>query len=249
MDFYGTYGGLLLLAGMYGGLLLRAGMYSGILLLAGMYGASRRNVILNYPTEYLVSISGYIGSYLNTHRVVTSITLQSNIRKYGPYGKEEGTRFTNPSTSSKIVGFFGRQGDVVDSIGVYIMPIPIQTIIPSVGPFGTTGGQKWDDETYNTIREISIHSGLLIDSIQVVYNDTKGQPVLGEKHVWGNYGQVDKMVVIRLLGFQSNKGIYGPFGVEDGEKFEFPPDTCGKIIGFHGRSDKYLTAIGAYYDK
>ncbi|XP_059630129.1 jacalin-related lectin 3-like [Cornus florida] len=226
-------------------------------------------VKLNYPTEYLVSISGYTGSYLNTH-VVKSITLQSNIRQYGPYGEEEGTHFSNPSTSGKIVGFFGRQGDVVNSIGVYIKPIPIQTTIPSVGPFGNATGQKWDDGTYNTIRGISIQSGWLIDSIQVIYNDIEGNAVSGKKHgsdsgqqntvkldypgefllsVWGYYGQVNKMVVIRSLGFQSNKKTYGPFGMEDGEKFEFRSDTSGKIIGFHGRSDKYLTAIGAYYDK
>ncbi|XP_059630106.1 jacalin-related lectin 19-like [Cornus florida] len=180
------------------------------------------SVKLNYPTEYLVSISGYTGSYLNTH-VVKSFTLQSNTRQYGPYGEEEGTPFTNPSTSDKIVGFFG-------------------------------SGQKWDDGTYNTIREISIQSGWLIDSIQVIYNDIEGKVKLDYPSefllsVWGYCGQVNKMVVIRSLRFQSNKRIYGPFGMEDGEKFEFRSDTSGKIIGFHGRSDKYLTTIGAYHDK
>ncbi|XP_059638050.1 jacalin-related lectin 3-like [Cornus florida] len=157
-------------------------------------------------------------------------------------------------------------GDCVDSIGVYVKPLP--TVI-TVGPFGTTGGQQWDDGTYTTVRELIIHCGALIDCIQVVY-DKEGNRVLGEKHgtiggqenkvtldadefllsFWGYYGQVGNMVVIRSLEFQSNKKTIGPFGVADGEKFQFPSSTnCAKIIGFHGRSDKYLTAIGAYLNK
>ncbi|XP_059630122.1 jacalin-related lectin 19-like [Cornus florida] len=164
----------------------------------------QNTVKLNYPSEYLVSISGHIEN--NTDRVVKSLTLQSNIRQYGPYGKEEGTPFMNPITSGKIVGFFGRQGKPV-----------------SGKKHGSDGGQQ------NTVK-LDYPDEFLLS-------------------VWGYHGQVDKMVVIRSLGFQSNKRTYGPFGVEDGENFEFRSNASGKIIGFHGRSDKYLTAIGAYLDK
>ncbi|XP_059669139.1 jacalin-related lectin 3-like [Cornus florida] len=223
------------------------------------------SVKLNYPTEYLISISGYCGYFLNTFLVVKSITLQSNIRQYGPYGKEEGSRFITPLTAGKIVGFFGRVGERMDSIGVHIKPF--QITIPSVGPFGTTSGQQWEDKIYSTIREIIIHSGWLIDSFQVVY-DIEGKPLLGEKRgsdggqetrvtldsdeyllsISGYYGDVANKIVIRSLGFQSNKRTIGPFGMDEGEKFE-SISTGGKIIGFYGRSDKYLTSIGAYLDK
>ncbi|XP_059654749.1 jacalin-related lectin 3-like [Cornus florida] len=219
-------------------------------------------VKLDHPTEYLISMSGY---HSTKSRVVNSLTFQSNKKQYGPYGKEGGTRFESRLAEGKIVGFFGRKGDVLDSIGVYITPF--KTTVPSVGPFGTSGGQQWDDGTYSTVRELIIHSGWVIDSIQFVY-DNVGKPVSGTKHgsdggqlstvkldsdefllsFWGYYGQVDKVVVIRSLGFQSNKRTYGPFGMEDGEKFEFP-STGSKIVGFYGRSHKYLTAIGAYLDK
>ncbi|XP_059650947.1 mannose/glucose-specific lectin-like [Cornus florida] len=221
-------------------------------------------VELNYPTEYLVSISGCIGD-LDGFFCVKSLTIHSNVRQYGPYGTEDGGRFMTPLTGVKIVGFFGRQGSYLDAIGVNI--IPFQTKVP-VGPFGTSGGQQWDDGTYSTVRELIIHSGMVIDCIQVVY-DNEGKRILGEKHgtaggqenkvtlaypdefllsVWGYYGQVGDMVVIRSLGFQSNKRMIGPFGVESGEKFQ-SSSTCGKIIGFYGRSDKYLSSIGAYLDK
>ncbi|XP_059638060.1 agglutinin-like [Cornus florida] len=229
----------------------------------GGNGGFPNMVKLDYPTEYLVSISG---CHSSVSPVVNSLTFQSNIKQYGPYGKEGGTRFESRLDSGKIVGFFGNKGNVLDSIGVYIKPI--QAAIP-VGPFGTTGGQQWDDKTYSTIRKLIIYSGWVIDSIQVIYDDFEGKPVSGQKHggdggqlstvtleypdeflvsIWGYYGQVGTMVAIRSLGFQSNKKTYGPFGVEDGEKFEIA-SIDGKIIGFHGRSHDYLTAIGAHFDK
>ncbi|XP_059627487.1 mannose/glucose-specific lectin-like [Cornus florida] len=232
----------------------------------GTDGGQETKVKLNYPTEYLVSISGYCGYYKNSYLVVKSITVQSNIKQYGPYGKEEGSRFITPLTAGKIVGFFGRVGERMDNIGVHIKPF--QITIPSVGLFGTTSGKQWEDKIYSTIREIIIHSGWLIDSIQVVY-DIEGRALLGEKHgtdggqetkvtldsdeylitISGSFGEVDKKIVIRSLGFQSNKRMIGPFGTEEGEKFRSISSTCDKIIGFHGRSDKYLTSIGAYLGK
>ncbi|XP_059630029.1 agglutinin-like [Cornus florida] len=226
-------------------------------------GGFPNSVKFEYPAEYLVSISGCHGS---GSPIVNSLTFHSNIKQYGPYGKEEGIRFESRLAAGKIVGFFGNKGNVLDSIGVYIKPI--QTAIP-VGPFGTTGGQQWDDKTYSTIRELIIYSGWVIDSIQVVYEDFEGNSVSGQKHggdggqlstvtleypdeflvsIWGYYGQIGSKVAIRSLGFQSNKKTYGPFGVEDGEKFEIASNG-GKIIGFHGRSRECLTAIGAYLDK
>ncbi|XP_059630981.1 agglutinin-like [Cornus florida] len=225
--------------------------------------AQTYQVELNYPIEYLVSISGCTG-YLDGSYCVKSLTIHSNARQYGPYGTEDGGRFMTPLTGVKIVGFYGRQGSYLDAIGAYI--IPFQTKIP-VGPFGTSGGQQWDDGTYSTVRELIIHSGMVIDCIQIVY-DNEGERVLGEKHgtvggqenkvtldypdefllsFWGYYGQVSDMVVIRSLGFQSNKRMIGPFGVESGEKFQ-SSSTCGKIIGFYERSNKYLSSIGAYLD-
>jgi len=226
-------------------------------------------VTLNYPSEYLVSISGYYGLTNFGAMVVRSLTLTSNVRQYGPYGKKVGTPFqSTPSNGEKIIGFFGREGLRVDAVGVYTkaMPTPIVTI----GPFGSYGGQLWDDKTYNTVRELKIYAGAVIDSIQVVYEDTNGNQVPGTKHgggggglntvildsdeylvsFWGYHGQVGSLVAIRSLGFQSNKRKYGPYGVEDGQKFDFSSSNGGKIIGFHGAvSNDYLIAIGAYLDK
>ncbi|XP_059648680.1 jacalin-related lectin 3-like isoform X2 [Cornus florida] len=176
-------------------------------------------VKLNYPTEYLVSISGYCGYYLSTYLVVKSLTLHSNIKQYGPYGKEEGSHFMTPLTVGKIVGFFGRVGERLDSIGVYIKPF--QTITPCVGLFGTTGvgtndafgtiggqhhddgtnhsfettgGQQCDDGTDNALETTGGHQ---------CDDGTSGMDTManGQTVTFGPYGSLEP-------GNQWNDGIY-----------------------------------------
>jgi len=50
-------------------------------------------------------------------------------------------------------------------------------------------------------------------------------------------------IYIRSLSFESNRKIYGPFGVEQGTYFSLPM-TGGKIVGFHGRYGWHVDAIG-----
>jgi len=227
-------------------------------------GQSNR-VKLDYPTEYIVSISGYVGFYNTQYFVVNSLTITTNVRQYGPFGREEGGRFSTPLTAGKIVGFCGQRGGVLDSIGVYIKPF--RPTIP-VGPYGTTGGSPWDDGIYEKVRQIIINADSVINSIQVVYESVEGKTVWGQMHgstggklnkinldpdefllsISGYYGQIANKVAVRSLAFQSNKRTIGPYGVEDGEKFESTYTTGGKIIGFYGRSEEYLTAIGAHLD-
>lgn len=80
-------------------------------------------VRLDYPDEFLTSIHGHYGNLQAWGTVlVRSLTFVSNKRTYGPYGIEQGTYFTFP-TSSKIVGFHGKCGWYLDAIGVYLEPI------------------------------------------------------------------------------------------------------------------------------
>lgn len=76
---------------------------------------------LDYPDEYIISVSGYIDSVASV-KLVVSLTFKSNKRTYGPFGTEKGEYFKFPSTNGKIVGFLGRCGGHVDSIGAYYEP-------------------------------------------------------------------------------------------------------------------------------
>jgi hypothetical protein len=63
--------------------------------------------------------------------------------------------------------------------------------------------------------------------------------------VKGHYGFYNNWFVIRSLTFVSNRRNFGPYGKEKGAPFKLPA-TGGKIIGFHGRSDGLLDALGTY---
>ncbi|XP_059652242.1 jacalin-related lectin 3-like [Cornus florida] len=137
----------------------------------------------------------------------------------------------------------------------------------TVGPFGGQGGKPWDDEIYTGIRQLIIRSGIVINSIQIEY-DQNGQSKLSKKHggkgggektvkfdyrseyllsIWGYYSSDCALTCVQSLTIESNQRIYGPFGTEKGKYFKFPL-TSGKIVGFHGRSHHYLDCFGAYLE-
>ncbi|KAK4481414.1 hypothetical protein RD792_012304 [Penstemon davidsonii] len=136
------------------------------------------------------------------------------------------------------------------------------------GPWGGQDGHHWDDGVYSTIRQLEIAHGSGVDSIRIEY-DRNGSSVWSEKHggrggakidkirlaypdeyltsLHGHYGSIQEWgpVFVRSLTFETNKRTYGPYGVEHGTQFSFPP-TQGKIVGFLGKAGWYLDAIGVY---
>nr|CAD1841739.1 unnamed protein product [Ananas comosus var. bracteatus] len=88
----------------------------------GGNGGSRiHKVMLEYPYEFITSVSGYYGPLLSGSPVVIrSLTIASNLTKYGPFGSELGTHFSLPVSGGKVVGFHGRSGWYLDSIGVHL---------------------------------------------------------------------------------------------------------------------------------
>uniref|UniRef100_A0A5B6YS50 Jacalin-type lectin domain-containing protein n=1 Tax=Davidia involucrata TaxID=16924 RepID=A0A5B6YS50_DAVIN len=228
---------------------------------------TKSTIKLDYPGEFLISVSGY---FFNHHlKIVESLTIESNRSTYGPFGPQDETYFKFPSTSSgKIIGFHGRSGRYIDSIGAYIKPIldPGETTC-HISPFGGVGGSSWDDGVHSTIRKLIIFTSEVISSIQIEYDD-KGQSNWSETHgsergtrntvtldypnefillVSGHLHVESSLIVVGSLKFESNKGTYGPFGTEAGRFFKFP-SISGKIIGFHGRCSDNLDSIGAYFE-
>lgn len=101
------------------------------LLLIASYRNLQNNVVMRLGNigiqvvleldEHLVLIHGY---YSDIHKwgiaatVIRSLTLKTNKRIYGPFGIEDGTKFSFPFTGLKIVGFHGRSGLYLDAIGL-----------------------------------------------------------------------------------------------------------------------------------
>ncbi|KAG8086054.1 hypothetical protein GUJ93_ZPchr0010g7769 [Zizania palustris] len=88
-------------------------------------GSEADKVKLDFPDEILVSVSGYYGSICGTPVIIRSLTFQSNRSKYGPFGTEDGTPFSLPVSSGKIIGFHGRSGSYLNSIGFYLKQVHV----------------------------------------------------------------------------------------------------------------------------
>lgn len=73
---------------------------------------------LLYPDEYLIAVGGHFCPVVDTGSpVIRSLTFKSNLRTLGPFGVEEGTPFSLPTDGGMIVGFNGKSGWYLDSIG------------------------------------------------------------------------------------------------------------------------------------
>lgn len=73
------------------------------------------------------------------------------------------------------------------------------------------------------------------------------------KEVSGAYGNHHGNVIVKLLTFVTNVGMYGPFGTPDhpgpgvsATHFRFVADEGSSIVGFYGRSGRHINAIGVY---
>lgn len=74
------------------------------------------------PTNYVTEISGTIGTFQRSE-VITSLKIVTLKGAPRSYGRVNGTPFRVPVLDGgKIVGFFGRSGQFLDAIGVYVTP-------------------------------------------------------------------------------------------------------------------------------
>ncbi|CAN6372901.1 unnamed protein product [Urochloa humidicola] len=142
------------------------------------------------PSEFLTGVSGSIGQLKNKMTTITSLTFVTNARSYGPFGKGRATSFHIPMQSNgSIVGFFGRSGRYVDSIGVYTNH-KLEIIgqkeagIARIGPWGGDGKVLHDiKEKPHHLQRVTIFSGTIINSLEYLYSDHNGQ-----QHTAGPWG-------------------------------------------------------------
>ncbi|KAL5757636.1 hypothetical protein ACOSP7_020247 [Xanthoceras sorbifolium] len=87
----------------------------------GVGGNRTAEIKLQFPEEFLVSVSGYYCPVVyGGSPVVRSLTFKSNKRTFGPYGVEEGIPFTFSMDGGLVVGFKGRSGWYLDAIGFHL---------------------------------------------------------------------------------------------------------------------------------
>ncbi|MFS7911633.1 putative jacalin-like lectin domain-containing protein [Helianthus anomalus] len=192
-------------------------------------------ISINYPLEYLVSISGTFGSF-NGSDVVKSLCFKTNVTSYGPYGTNSGTAFSYDGKGGMVLGFHGRAHSYLSAIGVYVIPeslasAPSSTykgkIMPElcssmampreVGPWGAGGGKPWDDGVFSTIKQVRVHVGELnaIYALQFEYLKKDGKSVFSQIH-----GGTDGVKNILVVNLDENDefltGISGFYGLVKG---------------------------------
>ncbi|XP_015072188.1 agglutinin-like [Solanum pennellii] len=147
----------------------------------------------------------------------------------------------------------------------------------SAGPWGGCSGKGWDDGVFCTIKQVQVHEALhssVISAIQIEYENKLDKSSFwsqlhGHEHgakkttkinvdgtdeffigIEGYYSPLNDnggQDTIRQITFYTNKGKYGPYGIEIGTYFSSSA-ARGKIVGFHGKSGLFLNAIGVHME-
>ncbi|KAM7255724.1 hypothetical protein ACFE04_008622 [Oxalis oulophora] len=164
----------------------------------GIGGSYTAEIKLQFPEEYLLSVSGHHSAVVyGGSPVIRSLTFKSNKRTFGPFGVEEGIPFTFSIDEGQIVGLKGRGGWYLDAIGFHMSmnqsPNFFQKVQRNLKRLTNSvsirdGGTIWDDGAYHGVREIKLVYDHCIDSIQVVY-DKNGKPITAPKRggIGGSY--------------------------------------------------------------
>lgn len=89
----------------------------------GSSGAAKtEKIIFDFPSEILTHVTGHFGpAMIMGPTVIKSIMFHTTKKNHGPFGDEHGTFFSSCLTEGRIVGFHGRGGWYIDSIGVHVL--------------------------------------------------------------------------------------------------------------------------------
>ncbi|KAI7729331.1 hypothetical protein M8C21_025849 [Ambrosia artemisiifolia] len=144
------------------------------------------------------------------------------------------------------------------------------TLPRDVGPWGACGGKPWDDGVCSTIKQVRVHLGELnvIYGVEFGYMKSVGESVWSPIHggtdgkvihlvnldrtdefligISGFYVPVkgfDGLEAIVSISFHTNFRVHGPYGEERGAGY-----VSGKVVGFHGRNNGFLGAIGVHME-
>ncbi|XP_047079953.1 jacalin-related lectin 3-like [Lolium rigidum] len=153
-------------------------------------------------------------------------------------------------------------------------PGRLPSSVVKMGPCGGVDGnvREMDVRGVNRIVKVVVWYSSTFDAMKVYYERdgreektdrwgvpaTESNAAIGgpsqicleqDEYLTGVKGHIEycggSLCVISLT-FVTNLHTFGPYGVEDGVPFELPAAAGGRIIGFHGRSDSYVDAIGTY---
>ncbi|XP_057813562.2 jacalin-related lectin 3 isoform X1 [Cryptomeria japonica] len=206
----------------------------------GNGGRNTDKIQLDYPKEILTSMSGHYGPISQgSPSVIRSLTFESNFKKYGPYGVQQGAYFSFPMNGGKIIGFHGQSGWYLDSIGVYLSHLhpliddmsPDLSIVPATSMLTPSDSMRSLDanqnKTYNILfalgdstDNVKLHCSRLgsmspesFNSATPSFNDRGFQKSLSSK-LLPIYSSVEKNSAV------GSPVVYGPWGGNGGSVFD-----------------------------
>ncbi|KAF7141557.1 hypothetical protein RHSIM_Rhsim06G0033000 [Rhododendron simsii] len=176
----------------------------------GPGGTRTDKVCIDSPAEYITAINITIGDSLlfgnfSGQVVITSLSFVTNVTEYGPFGSKLGTFISTLVENGSMVGFHGRAGDFINSVGFYTHPkfpcicqIPVQEYasnehkninavellsLRDPGPWGGPGGNQWDDGVFAAVQKVHLYIGHgWIHAIQVEYMKRDGKNIWSPMH-------------------------------------------------------------------
>ncbi|MFS7911632.1 putative jacalin-like lectin domain-containing protein [Helianthus anomalus] len=95
-----------------------------------------------------------------------------------------------------------------------------------------------------------IHGGTHGVEIHLVNLDDNGEFLTGISVFCGPVKGFDGLEAVLFIKFHTNLRIHGPYGEErsSGYVSYSSPASSGKVVGFHGKSNGFLSAIGVHME-
>ncbi|KAK2654845.1 hypothetical protein Ddye_014701 [Dipteronia dyeriana] len=236
----------------------------------GHGGKKRTTILFDWPNEYLTEISGSTGTF-NRDEVIGTLSFTTNRNnKYGPFGSvNDGKPFEFISKKNgAIVGFFGRQGNFIDALGVYYKgpPSPIVAKVNSaltmdkddipldVGPWGGNKGKSWNGGRFQgRIIEIDVHvRNGVIRAIQYRYEI--GSPLVVSSIKHGGEVADRASTTYRIILDKDNNspeelvGISGFYGAFDANCCEYQVVQSISFYTNKGKYGPFGTEIGTFFN-
>ncbi|CAL9102457.1 unnamed protein product [Musa textilis] len=129
----------------------------------GGRGMKTDKIAFDFPFEILTHITGYFGmTKLMGPTAVKPLAFHTTKRDYGPYGDKQGTFFSSSLVDGMIIGFHGRSGWYINSVGVH----SLEGKVPSA--YGPSSDSKRCNDKALSLLDYPSWSGKPVDSTREI---------------------------------------------------------------------------------
>ncbi|URE47547.1 UAA transporter family [Musa troglodytarum] len=205
----------------------------------------KNKIAFDFPFEILTHITGYFGmTKLMGPTAVKPLAFHTTKRDYGPYGDKQGTFFSSSLVDGMIIGFHGRSGWYINSVGVH----SLEGKVPSA--YGPSSDSKRCNDKALSLLDYPSWSGKPVDSTreiaeEVTYGLLK-EPAPTGPGPWGGdggkpwddgvYSGTKQAYITRGDAINSVRlntiGVVSLFGLPDMEATERPRARSNLISGY-----------------